>query len=314
MGKIREFFNSLKNLSSEWTEGICKDLDNLGYSYDKINIKRYYKKRKLTTKYVSGESIKTELDELKEKELIKTNLKKLFITNKKKSDYLTFELHKNKHLLLLNGSMLELSYKECDDISNKKKREDYHFDFLLEDLYLQLFYEERKLNEIDERILLLNDRITLYEKLINTKNTNNEIIDNFMEEFHKSSNSRDELYQYEIEASNLLNEKKYSKEEIESDKEELESTYTESNEMNVNKEIVMKSIVTLKQQVSRVKNIIDLTNTSDDSSDRIRRLEELKKFYEDTIEEETLKWEKSKKELEKTFSSKMINIDEEKRS
>ncbi|MBR3117043.1 MAG: hypothetical protein IKF36_04140 [Bacilli bacterium] len=303
MGRIKKFMKSFKSLSTEWVDGVCKDLDDLGYTYDRIKIKRYYKKRFLKSKYISGETIKTELDSLKEYDLVKPNLKKMFISNKKKVEYLKFELHKNRHLLLLNSSMLELSYKECEEIAEKRKTKDYHFEFLLEDLNLQLFYENRKLNEFGERILLLSSRITLLEKVIDLKNANNTIIDDFMKEFHNASDSKDTMYQYEIEASNLLNEKKYPQEDISADLEELDITSTEYSEMHENREQELNIILLLKGQIDRVESIIDLT-TEEKDKDFIKKMDDLKQFYETTLEEEKENWVKKKKELEKSMTSK----------
>ena len=303
MGRIKKFMKSFKCLSTEWSDGVCKDLEDLGYTYDKAKIKRYYKKKSLKYKYIPGESIKDELESLKAGDIIKPNFKKMFISNKKKVDYLTFELHKNRHLLLLNGSMLELSYKECEEIAEKRKTKDYHFEFLLEDLNLQLFYENRKLNEIGERILLLSSRITLLEKIIDLKKTNNSIIDDFMKEFHNASDSKDTMYQYEIEASNLLNEKKYPQEDISADLEELDITSTEYSGMHENREQELNTILLLKGQIDRVESIIDLT-TEEKDKDFIKKMDDLKQFYETTLEEEKENWVKKKKELEKSMTSK----------
>ena len=288
MELIKKFMKSFTSLSTEWADGVCKDLDDLGYNYEKTKIKRYYKKRFLKSKYIPGDSIKGELDSLKKSDLVKPNLKKIFISNKKKVDCITFELHKNRHLLLLNGSMLELSYKECDEIAEKRKSSDYHFEYLLEDLNLQLLYEDRKLNEIGERILLLGSRKLLLEKLICLKKDNNEIIDNFMEEFHKASDSKDTLFQYEIEASNILNERKYSKEEMFNDSEELDSTTTEYNSLNESRNSQLSKIVMLEKQINSVENILDLT-----TSESMKKINELKLFYERSLKEENL--EKKKK-------------------
>ncbi|MBQ3475053.1 MAG: hypothetical protein IJH20_02655 [Bacilli bacterium] len=308
--KIKAFFISPNLLH---LKRLCKELDDLGYSYDMNDINNYIKEKEYYANLKSNVTFtaeyeilsKSEIDYLVSKKIVKPNLKKQFVSNKKKVDNLTFELHKNKHLLLLNGSMLELSFKECNDLAEKRKTKDYHFEFLLEDLYLQLFYEKRKIYEIGERILLLSDREKFLENLIELKNSNNKIIDDFMVKFHKSADSKDTVYQYEVEASNLLNEKKYSDGDISSDNEDLESTNTEYSEMHKSREEELKRITDLKEQISRVENIIELTSDSEESNDdKMKRLEDLKRFYKETLQEETLKWDKKKKELGKTLSMK----------
>ena len=154
-----------------------------------------------------------------------------------------------------------------------------------------------------ERILLLSSRITLLEKVIDLKNANNTIIDDFMKEFHNASDSKDTMYQYEIEASNLLNEKKYPQEDISADLEELDITSTEYSEMHENREQELNIILLLKGQIDRVESIIDLT-TEEKDKDFIKKMDDLKQFYETTLEEEKENWVKKKKELEKSMTSK----------
>ena len=285
MGLFDKYFKSSK---ATWVEGLCKDLDDLGYTYDKKTLKKYYKSKKMKSDYISGVSIIEHIDTLKECRLVKPNLKKALINNKEKCSKITYELKNNKNLLTLNESMLEISYKECNDISEKRKQKDYHFEYLLEDLNLQLFYEDRKLLEMIERLSLLGRRSYLLYSIIELKNTNNRIIDSFMEEFHKASDSTSHLYQYEIEASNILNEKKFSEEEIDNDKDDLSSTKEEADNLKVDKEKEEKLIELLKEQISRVESIIDL---KDDSSS------ELGDLKEELSKEENIKWEKKKREL-----------------
>ena len=259
MKLIKRKFNSAKISIDAWVDGICNDLEELGYIYDRNEIKRFYKKKKNKGEYIPGVTIKNELESLTKNYIVKHSFKKLLNNKKKRCSYLTFELNKNKHLILLNGSMLELSYKECEELSDKRKNQDYYFELLLEDLNLQLFYEERKLQEIIERVGLLNNRKELLKEIIELKESTNELIDSFIEDFNRITDLSSGIYKYELEASNLLNEKKYSDDEINSDKEDLETSSVEADEMISSNEKEIKIVELLKEQIEKVKEIDELS-------------------------------------------------------
>ena len=98
-------------------------------------------------------------------------------------------------------------------------------------------------------------RPTELKRVLIYKKETNELIDNFLDNFNKINESKEPIYQYKKEATNLLSDNKYTEEDINNDNEDLDSTSLELAEMIKASEKGNKIIEILKAHIEKVSEI-----------------------------------------------------------